>query len=134
MQDGPYFYNPPAMTYREHAPAPMLAEIVDRIWTLEGVAGEFGDGDQPVLGPGRSRDVSRDLDRRLARSDVGMGVTTIPGKPTEFEFLRIENRNGVPTYVARPGGKPPTPFASSSATADAVTFANPQHDFPKRIG
>ena len=65
---------------------------------------------------------------------LGMGVTTIPGKPTEFEFLRIEMRNGVPTYVAQPGGKPPTPFASSAVTADSVTFANPQHDFPKRIG
>src|SRR4051812_13724265 len=45
---------------------------------------------------------------------IGMSVTTIPDKPPEFEFLRIENRNGVPTYVAQPGGKPPTPFASSA--------------------
>ena len=53
MQDGAYFYNPPAMTYREHAPAPRLAEIVDRIWTLEATASEFGDADQPVLPDGR---------------------------------------------------------------------------------
>src|SRR5262245_23754520 len=65
---------------------------------------------------------------------LGLSVTTVPGKPPEFEFLRIENRNGVPTYLAQPGGRPPTAFASTSASADAVIFANPQHDFPKRIG
>ena len=52
-QDGLLFYNPPAMTYREHAPAPRLAPIVDRIWTLEGSRGEFGETDQPVLPDGR---------------------------------------------------------------------------------
>src|SRR5437867_9584422 len=30
MQDGSLFYNPPAMTYSEHAPAPRLAAIVER--------------------------------------------------------------------------------------------------------
>src|SRR5262245_57939964 len=52
-QDGLLFYNPPAMTYREYAPAPMLADVVDRIWTLEGSPGELGESDQPVLPDGR---------------------------------------------------------------------------------
>src|SRR5262245_42628928 len=67
---------------------------------------------------------------------IGMGVTTQPGRPLEFEYLRIEARTGGVRYVAQPGGAPPTAFDSSAeaSTADTTVFANPQHDFPKRIG
>jgi hypothetical protein len=67
---------------------------------------------------------------------LGMSATTKPSKPAEFEFLRIEGRAGGPAYVAQPGGAPPTAFAWSAAdsTADAATFVNMQHDFPKRVG
>jgi hypothetical protein len=66
---------------------------------------------------------------------LGVSVTTRPSKPAEFEFLRVESRAGTPTYVAQPGGAPPTPFALSAedSTADTVMFVNMQHDFPKRI-
>lgn len=39
---------------------------------------------------------------------VGLGVTVVPGRPTEFEFLRIERRAGRHFYVAQPGGVPQT--------------------------
>jgi uncharacterized protein DUF6265 len=66
---------------------------------------------------------------------VGVGVTTSPGKPPEFEFLRIESRDGGPAYVAQPGGAPPVAFAWSAAesTEDTAVFVNLEHDFPKRI-
>ena len=66
---------------------------------------------------------------------VGLGVTVVPGRPTEFEFLRIEGRGGRHFYVAQPGGVPPTDFEWSAAasSADTAVFANPQHDFPKRV-
>jgi hypothetical protein len=66
---------------------------------------------------------------------LGMSFTTRPSKPTEFEFLRIETKAGVPTYMAQPQGAPPTPFALSEAdsTADSAMFVNMAHDFPKRI-
>ena len=66
---------------------------------------------------------------------LGMSFTTKPQKPTEFEFLRIETKAGVPTYMAQPQGAPPTPFALSEADsgADTVTFTNMTHDFPKRV-
>ena len=66
---------------------------------------------------------------------LGLSFTTKPSKPTEFEFLRIETKAGMPTYMAQPQGSPPTPFALSEtdSTADTVTFVNMEHDFPKRV-
>jgi hypothetical protein len=59
-----------------------------------------------------------------------------PQKPTEFEFLRIETKAGVPTYMAQPQGAPATPFALSETDsgADSAMFVNMTHDFPKRVG
>ena len=53
---------------------------------------------------------------------------------SEFEFLRVVAKAGVATYIAQPGGAPPTSFAATSSTASAITFENPGHDFPKRVG
>ena len=66
---------------------------------------------------------------------LGLSFTNKPSKPTEFEFLRIERRDGKATYMAQPKGVPPTPFTLSEAdsTADTVMFVNMEHDFPKRV-
>ena len=50
-----------------------------------------------------------------------------------FEYLRIEARETGVFYVASPGGKPSTDFALVEATDHRVVFANPAHDFPRRI-
>lgn len=50
-----------------------------------------------------------------------------------FEFLRIVERDGGLVYIAQPDGRPPTEFTLTSATADAATFENPAHDFPRMI-
>ena len=49
-----------------------------------------------------------------------------------LRLYRID-RNGTPRYVAQPGGIPPTTFQLVEAKAEEVIFANPKHDFPKRI-
>jgi hypothetical protein len=50
-----------------------------------------------------------------------------------FEYLRLEqDREGV-VYQASPGGAPPTPFRLVEASPTRAVFANPEHDFPKRI-
>jgi hypothetical protein len=50
-----------------------------------------------------------------------------------FEFLRIEvGPNGI-TYVAQPGGRPPTGFPLVESGPRRAVFANPAHDFPQRI-
>jgi hypothetical protein len=65
---------------------------------------------------------------------LGINVTTSPSKPVEFEYLRIESREGRLALVPQPGGAPPTRFElSAEDSADTVMFVNPQHDFPKRI-
>ena len=64
---------------------------------------------------------------------VGMHRDVRPGRPVAFEFLRIELAPGGTAYVAQPQGRPPVRFALSSHGPRFVLFANPAHDFPKRI-
>ena len=37
-------------------------------------------------------------------------------------------------YTARPSGQAEASFTSTQVDDSSVTFANPQHDFPQRIG
>jgi hypothetical protein len=63
----------------------------------------------------------------------GISRTTSGEKTTEFEFLRVEQRNDDIYYVAQPGGSRPTPFKLVKAGPNEVLFENPKHDFPSRI-
>ncbi|MFT3912874.1 MAG: DUF6265 family protein [Anaeromyxobacteraceae bacterium] len=64
---------------------------------------------------------------------LGMHRDVRPGRPTSFEFLRIELAPGRTAYVAQPQGRPPVRFLLASHGPRFVLFANPAHDFPKRI-
>lgn len=64
---------------------------------------------------------------------LGMSRTVVRDAAREHEFLRIELREGVPTYVAQPSGQAVTAFAATALSDTAVVFANPAHDFPQRI-
>lgn len=71
-----------------------------------------------------------------ARGGVMLGVSrTVSGERLrEFEFLRIQlGEDGVPAYLAQPGGQSPVAFRLSAHDATSATFDNPQHDFPQRI-
>jgi hypothetical protein len=63
---------------------------------------------------------------------LGLGRTIKAGR-VEFEYLRIEEREGKLAYVASPQGQGATPFPLLSLTGTRVVFENLQHDFPKRI-
>lgn len=63
---------------------------------------------------------------------LGVNRTVVRGTAS-FEFLRIVIDGGGARYIAQPGGAPPTTFTLVSATLNSVVFANPQHDFPKRV-
>jgi Domain of unknown function (DUF6265) len=68
------------------------------------------------------------------RGGLMLGVNrTISSRKTTFEFLRIEIIATGARYIAQPGGAPPIVFDLTGATSSAVTFANPQHDFPRRV-
>jgi hypothetical protein len=58
------------------------------------------------------------------------------GRLSAFEFLRVVVRGDRLVYIAQPNGAPPTEFVAVPAdqSPTAITFANPQHDFPKRVG
>ncbi len=64
---------------------------------------------------------------------VGMSRTVVRDVAREWEALRIQARDSVVTYIAQPGGRPPTYFPATAIADGSVTFANPQHDFPQRI-
>lgn len=67
-------------------------------------------------------------------SMIGMGRTVAGGRTVEFEYLRIEERDGQIYYVASPKGRcPGTDFKLTRLAAQEAVFENPEHDFPKRI-
>ena len=64
---------------------------------------------------------------------VGLGRTRNAERTTGFEYLRIADFDGVQSFIAQPGGRPPTSFRRTAGGEDWVRFENPDHDFPQRI-
>ena len=65
---------------------------------------------------------------------LGMSRTVAANqKPPQFEFLRVELRDGVPTYLEQPQGRPAVAFKLTQAGDSSARFENPAHDFPQRI-
>ena len=65
---------------------------------------------------------------------LGLGRSGKAGRAMGFEFMRIAlDDNGTVIFWGAPGGSSAVPFALIEESADTVTFANPRHDFPKRI-
>jgi len=55
------------------------------------------------------------------------------GRVTDWELLRIEEQPGGIALLASPRGAPATPFRLIELQGERAVFANPEHDFPKRI-
>ena len=52
----------------------------------------------------------------------------------EHEFIRlVPGADGVPSYLASPGGAAPVAFRLVERGESDATFANPSHDYPQRI-
>ncbi len=65
----------------------------------------------------------------IGYSRSGQGETV-----REFEFIRLQaGADGVPVYLAQPGGRAPVPFRLTARDGSSATFENPDHDFPQRI-
>lgn len=65
---------------------------------------------------------------------VGMNRTvSVARSRPQFEFLRIEMRDGVPSYLAQPQGRPAVEFRQVQGDQRSVRFENLAHDFPKQI-
>jgi hypothetical protein len=68
---------------------------------------------------------------------AGKGYVLEGGDTTFFETLEIRKVNGVWTYFAKveqQNGAEVIPFEISKQSSQRVEFANPKHDFPKKIG
>lgn len=71
--------------------------------------------------------------RARAGTMMGMARTVRGDTLVEYEFLRLFERGGALVFAAQPSGQPPAEFTSTAVAEGALTFANPQHDFPQRI-
>jgi len=108
---------PTGLAHAQDSPLAQLAWLAG-CWAAEN--GEAGSGEQwmPLAGG----------------TMLGTGRTVRNGKTVEHEFLQIRvNAEGKPVYIALPSGQREATFVASALSADAVTFENPQHDFPQRI-
>lgn len=65
---------------------------------------------------------------------LGVSRTVKNGKTVEFEFMQLRlNDAGKLVFIALPSGQKETTFVASAIDKDAVTFENPQHDFPQKV-
>jgi hypothetical protein len=64
---------------------------------------------------------------------LGMSRTVTRDTAREYEYLRIESRDGIVAYVAQPSGQELTRFPATVLTDSLLVFSNPGHDFPQRI-
>jgi hypothetical protein len=57
----------------------------------------------------------------------------VKGDRASFEFMRVAvTKDGI-AFLAQPSGRPVTPFPLLEMSKERVVFANPEHDFPKRV-
>lgn len=67
-------------------------------------------------------------------SMIGAGRTVKNGKTTDYEFLRIEQREDAIYYIAKPrANAQETAFKLKTWSANDFVFENLEHDFPQRI-
>jgi hypothetical protein len=64
---------------------------------------------------------------------LGASRTSRNDSIVEFEQVRIETRPEGIFYVASPSRQATAEFRATAVLDSAVTFENPQHDFPKKI-
>jgi hypothetical protein len=65
---------------------------------------------------------------------LGVGRSGKGDRATSFEFMRIAiDADGRIVFWGSPGGRSAVPFHLVEEGVGGATFANPSHDFPKRI-
>ncbi len=64
---------------------------------------------------------------------LGLGRTVRSSGRRNFEFMRIEEKDGALTFFASPSGQPATAFKTTELAKEKIVFENPQNDFPTKI-
>jgi hypothetical protein len=69
-----------------------------------------------------------------ARAMLGTSRTVRRDSLVEYELVVLREQGDRLTYHAHPSGQAQTTFVATSVGESSVTFENPQHDFPQKIG
>jgi len=101
---------------------PARASISDVAW----LAGTWRNDGKPVV-------VEERWTTPAGGAMLAVSRTLKADRMVAFEYLRIVERDGGLVYIAQPNGRPPTEFVLTTLSAQAATFENPAHDFPKMI-
>lgn len=64
---------------------------------------------------------------------LGMSRTVSGERTVEYEYARIETRDGALAFVANPSGQAEAVFRQAELSDSAAVFTAPEHDFPQRI-
>ena len=64
---------------------------------------------------------------------LGVSRTVRGDETTGYESVMIREVDGRLLYEAHPSGQASAVFEATRSSGEAVTFENPQHDFPRRI-
>ena len=64
----------------------------------------------------------------------GRGRTLRGGMVVDSEVVRISTAGNTLVYTAHPAGQSEASFVAPTATDSSVSFTNPTHDFPTRVG
>jgi hypothetical protein len=64
---------------------------------------------------------------------LGASRTTVAGRVTEFEHLRLRADGERVIFTALPSGQSEASFTGTEPSDSGFTVANPAHDFPQRI-
>ena len=65
---------------------------------------------------------------------MGTSQTVANNRTVEYEFITLSaNASGEIVYLAKPSRQKEAGFKLVSSSPRAVTFENPEHDFPQRI-
>ncbi len=64
---------------------------------------------------------------------IGTNRTVRGGRTVHHEFLLLLRVHDAIVYRAHPAGQAPNDFTLVEAEGDALTFADPEHDYPQRI-
>ncbi len=119
----------PSIAYYQHAqdiplPTPAKAKIEDLKWL---------EGNWLATRPtGSTVEEKWIAPKGGAMLGTSRSVNT-SGKMFAFEFLRVIERNEGLVYVAQPNGAAGTEFTLIELTTSRAVFANPRHDYPKKI-
>lgn len=65
---------------------------------------------------------------------AGRGRTVRDGAVVDSEVVTITTRGDTLVYTANPAGQAQAIFLAPTATDSSVSFSNPAHDFPTRVG